>query len=239
MTLAGLPHSEILGSQFGYQLPEAYRRFLRPSSAPGAKASTVCPYKLSHHPHTHTRTTRPPKRPDTTGETHEGVHGCESTALNKDTETKMLASTVQFSTTQEHPPAHPTPDPPRATRTRPDHPQQAVRPEHQHPATAVRGTSSPQQKQQHPPPPSHHHTVTPPSRGARHPGITPEHHTRTTAAPQHDRTTAQQPARSSRTQQRAKKPHTPHPVPTPRHPTSQNQQDTRRRTRSTRRATTN
>ena len=40
----GFPHSEILGSQFGYQLPEAYRRFLRPSSAPGAKASTVCPY---------------------------------------------------------------------------------------------------------------------------------------------------------------------------------------------------
>src|ERR1044071_173193 len=39
---AGCPHSEILGSQFGYQLPEAYRRFLRPSSAPGAKASTVC-----------------------------------------------------------------------------------------------------------------------------------------------------------------------------------------------------
>src|SRR3954470_18277593 len=38
---AGFPHSEILGSQFGYQLPEAYRRFLRPSSAPGAKASTV------------------------------------------------------------------------------------------------------------------------------------------------------------------------------------------------------
>ena len=46
MTPAGFPHSEILGSQLGYQLPEAYRRFLRPSSAPGAKASTVCPYKL-------------------------------------------------------------------------------------------------------------------------------------------------------------------------------------------------
>lgn len=39
---AGFPHSEILGSGFGYQLPEAYRRFLRPSSAPDAKASTVC-----------------------------------------------------------------------------------------------------------------------------------------------------------------------------------------------------
>ena len=39
---AGFPHSEILGSKFVYQLPEAYRRLLRPSSAPIAKASTVC-----------------------------------------------------------------------------------------------------------------------------------------------------------------------------------------------------
>ena len=38
---AGFPHSEILGSKFVYQLPEAYRRLLRPSSAPIAKASTV------------------------------------------------------------------------------------------------------------------------------------------------------------------------------------------------------
>ena len=48
MSPAGFPHSEILGSTFGCQLPEAYRRLLRPSSAPGAKASTVCPYKLDH-----------------------------------------------------------------------------------------------------------------------------------------------------------------------------------------------
>lgn len=40
---AGFPHSEILGSQSGYRLPQAYRRFPRPSSAPDAKASTVCP----------------------------------------------------------------------------------------------------------------------------------------------------------------------------------------------------
>ena len=44
--LAGFPHSEILGSQLVYQLPEAYRRLLRPSSAPDAKASTVCSLKL-------------------------------------------------------------------------------------------------------------------------------------------------------------------------------------------------
>ena len=41
--LAGFPHSDTLGSQSGYRLPQAYRRFLRPSSAPNAKASTVCP----------------------------------------------------------------------------------------------------------------------------------------------------------------------------------------------------
>ena len=44
--LAGFPHSEILGSKSAYRLPEAYRRLLRPSSAPIAKASTVCSLKL-------------------------------------------------------------------------------------------------------------------------------------------------------------------------------------------------
>src|SRR5690606_17185667 len=40
--LAGFPHSETLGSQPAYRLPQDYRRLLRPSSAPDAKASTVC-----------------------------------------------------------------------------------------------------------------------------------------------------------------------------------------------------
>ena len=52
MTPAGFPHSDILGSRFVCQLPEAYRRLQRPSSAPSAKASTVCPYKLDHKDHT-------------------------------------------------------------------------------------------------------------------------------------------------------------------------------------------
>ena len=51
MTPAGFPHSEILGSRFVCQLPEAYRRLQRPSSAPSAKASTLCPYKLDHKNH--------------------------------------------------------------------------------------------------------------------------------------------------------------------------------------------
>ena len=46
MTRCGFPHSEILGSTLACQLAEAYRRLLRPSSLPGAKASTVCPYLL-------------------------------------------------------------------------------------------------------------------------------------------------------------------------------------------------
>ena len=44
----GLPHSEIPGSKLGYQLPWAFRRFLRPSSPLDAKTSTVCPFTLGH-----------------------------------------------------------------------------------------------------------------------------------------------------------------------------------------------
>ena len=40
---AGFPHSGISGSSLVCQLPEAYRRLLRPSSPPDAKASTMCP----------------------------------------------------------------------------------------------------------------------------------------------------------------------------------------------------
>ncbi|PWI27061.1 hypothetical protein CAY35_09405 [Pseudoglutamicibacter cumminsii] len=45
---AGFPHSDILGSPSGYQLPQAYRRFPRPSSAPDAKASTIRSQQLTH-----------------------------------------------------------------------------------------------------------------------------------------------------------------------------------------------
>ena len=37
-------NSEILGSKFVWQLPEAYRNLLRPSSATSPKASTIYPY---------------------------------------------------------------------------------------------------------------------------------------------------------------------------------------------------
>ncbi len=62
MTPAGFPHSDTPGSTLGCQLPRAYRRLLRPSSALDAKASTMCPSQLvthttnPHHPtHTHGR----------------------------------------------------------------------------------------------------------------------------------------------------------------------------------------
>src|SRR4029078_2986977 len=48
MTTAGLPHSEIPGLSLACQLPGAYRRLLRPSSPPDAKASTVRPLLLDH-----------------------------------------------------------------------------------------------------------------------------------------------------------------------------------------------
>ena len=46
--LAGLPHSEISGSQVVCHLPEAYRRLQRPSSPLAAKASTVYALSLDH-----------------------------------------------------------------------------------------------------------------------------------------------------------------------------------------------
>jgi hypothetical protein len=43
ITTGGFPHSEIPGSKVGQHLLRAYRSRPRPSSALGAKASTVCP----------------------------------------------------------------------------------------------------------------------------------------------------------------------------------------------------
>ena len=43
ITTREFPHSEILGSKVGQHLTQAYRSRPRPSSALGAKASTVCP----------------------------------------------------------------------------------------------------------------------------------------------------------------------------------------------------
>src|SRR6476660_9828687 len=67
MTPAGFPHSDTPGSTLGCQLPRAYRRLLRPSSALDAKASTMCPSQLVTH------TTNPPhlkQQPDPSSQEH-------------------------------------------------------------------------------------------------------------------------------------------------------------------------
>jgi hypothetical protein len=46
ITSGGFPHSGIRGSQAIQRLPAAYRSRSRPSSTPGAKASTMCPSYL-------------------------------------------------------------------------------------------------------------------------------------------------------------------------------------------------
>ena len=42
-----LPHSDTFGSKLDWQLPEAFRSLLRPSSPPDTKAFTKCPFQLS------------------------------------------------------------------------------------------------------------------------------------------------------------------------------------------------
>ena len=51
ITTRRFPHSEIPGSAIGQHLPRAYRSRPRPSSALGAKASTVCPCSLDSKEH--------------------------------------------------------------------------------------------------------------------------------------------------------------------------------------------
>jgi hypothetical protein len=51
ITTRRFPHSEIPGSTDGQLLPGAYRSRPRPSSALGAKASTVCPCSLDSKEH--------------------------------------------------------------------------------------------------------------------------------------------------------------------------------------------
>ena len=70
ITTRRFPHSEIAGSKVGQHLPRAYRSRPRPSSALGAKASTVCSCSLDRKEHVVCRYgvfkvhagERPPKR---------------------------------------------------------------------------------------------------------------------------------------------------------------------------------
>jgi hypothetical protein len=67
MTPARFPHSDTPGSTLGCQLPRAYRRLLRPSSALDAKASTMRPSQLvTTKPHKPTRKPADPQSPTMT-----------------------------------------------------------------------------------------------------------------------------------------------------------------------------
>ena len=104
MTGARFPHSEIPGSKSGCRLPEAYRRLPRPSSAPDAKASTVCPKKLEH-------TKRSKQIAD------KQRHPTPSTGTRHHHLPEMLASTVQFSKNNRAHQNH-TPERRRGVRSR-------------------------------------------------------------------------------------------------------------------------
>ena len=93
MTGARLPHSDIPGSQPGCRLPEAYRRLPRPSSAPDAKASTVCPHQLTD-----------PRQNSDDARTHYAVHKKQPTTTPPDKHTPPGGRGPG----QEHTPHHPT-----------------------------------------------------------------------------------------------------------------------------------
>ncbi len=86
MTRVGFPHSDILGSTLGWQLPEAYRSLPRPSSALDAKASTMRPLSLTKHY----------KKP-------KFFKIAQKNTLPKGQRIQlMLATTIQFSNTTPH-----------------------------------------------------------------------------------------------------------------------------------------
>ena len=62
MTWIGFPHSDIPVSSLACQLDGAYRRLLRPSSPPDAKAFTVCPSQLDPNSRNLFARPDPPKR---------------------------------------------------------------------------------------------------------------------------------------------------------------------------------
>src|ERR1041384_5777796 len=111
MTRAGFPHSDTAGSQLGCQLPRAYRRLQRPSSALDAKASTMCPSQLAKQTLNKNNNTTAPKKPaprhqqtfksaNNTAKTHTTKTNTHTKTTPKNqgpTVRAMLASTIQKS----------------------------------------------------------------------------------------------------------------------------------------------
>ena len=104
---AGFPHSETLGSQSGYRLPQAYRRFPRPSSAPDAKASTVRPWKLQHRRNhkgrTHTQRACTHLQENSTHHTHAPPHPQRGQAGRRGGK-KLLDARVHYTVLKQQPP---------------------------------------------------------------------------------------------------------------------------------------
>ena len=124
MTPAGLPHSDTPGSTLGCQLPRAYRRLLRPSSALDAKASTMCPSQLVTH------TTNPTHPPPTAA----GAPGWWRThdTLQRTT-TKKIRCSRPLSRSQTTTPHHPTTNKPSATAMAGNQPKPQTHPTPQEP----------------------------------------------------------------------------------------------------------
>jgi hypothetical protein len=123
MTGAGLPHSETPGSTLGCQLPGAYRRLPRPSSAPDAKASTVCPKKLEHN-----RKTRCSRSLCSS----QNTNGKPTNNHHQTTRTRKTLELMRYDS-QASPPTRTTPptrqnDPKRPEDTNPETPQGAPTP---------------------------------------------------------------------------------------------------------------
>jgi hypothetical protein len=103
MTPARFPHSDTPGSTLGCQLPRAYRRLLRPSSALDAKASTTCPSQLVTHTtnptHPHQQNNQQNNQ-NKRGRTGLAVH----TTRHKEPHTHTGQSPAQVRKTSSHPP---------------------------------------------------------------------------------------------------------------------------------------
>ena len=96
---AGLPHSDTLGSPSVHQLPEAYRRSPRPSSAPDTKASTMRSYTLT--------TLKTCSKPDNTQQQTITtiIHQMLASTIHKQKQQQEKHTTVCSPTTQQR--AHP------------------------------------------------------------------------------------------------------------------------------------
>ena len=101
MTAAGFPHWDTLGSTLGCQLPEAYRRLPRPSSALGAKASTLRSSFTSHHNFDSYDT----PRTTPTATTRQGRHDRHPREVAKTKDARVHCAVLK----QQPAPAHPPP----------------------------------------------------------------------------------------------------------------------------------